>query len=56
MQNILKSNTFHIAPKQEEGIGMTFLEAMTIGKIVIAKKAPTMNEYIIHGCNGFYLM
>ena len=32
---------------------MTFLEAMAHGKAVIAADRPTMNEYILHGCNGF---
>ncbi len=53
MQNLIKSKTFYIAPREEEGIGMTFLEAMSMGKIVIANNAPTMNEYITHGYNGF---
>ncbi len=53
MQNLIKSKTFYIAPREEEGIGMTFLEAMAMGKIVIANNKPTMNEYIKDGYNGF---
>jgi hypothetical protein len=41
-----------IAPRRYEGIGMSFLEAMALGKIVVAPDHPTMNEYITHGHNG----
>lgn len=43
----------YIAPRQYEGIGMSFLEAMSMGKCVIAPDNPTMNEYIVHGVNGY---
>ena len=32
---------------------MSFLEAMSMGKIVIANNDATMNEYIQHGVNGY---
>ena len=41
-----------IAPREKEGIGMAFLEAMAMGKCVIANDDATMNEYIDHGVNG----
>jgi glycosyltransferase involved in cell wall biosynthesis len=41
------------APRPYEGIGMPFLEAMALGKCVIAPDLPTHNEYIIHGENGY---
>jgi len=41
-----------IAPRLFEGIGMTFLEAMSLGKCVIAPNLPTMNEYIINYKTG----
>jgi glycosyltransferase involved in cell wall biosynthesis len=41
-----------IAPRPYEGIGMSFIEAMAMGKCVIAPNFPTMNEYIKHGYNG----
>jgi glycosyltransferase involved in cell wall biosynthesis len=40
------------APRLFEGIGMPFLEAMALGKVVVAPDHPTMNEYIIDGENG----
>jgi len=41
------------APRREEGIGMSFLEAMALGMAVISVDAPTMNEYIQSGVNGW---
>ena len=41
-----------IAPRLKEGIGMAFLEAMAMGKCVVAHDDATMNEYITHGKNG----
>lgn len=42
----------YIAPRFKEGIGMSFLEPLAMGKCVIAHDAPTMNEYIVNGKNG----
>lgn len=42
----------YISPRPYEGIGMSFLEAMAMGRCVIAPDYPTMNEYIRHGYNG----
>lgn len=47
-----RCNTF-VAPRNEEGIGMSFLEAMQRGITTIGNDAPTMNEYIVHGMNGY---
>lgn len=41
-----------IAPRRKEGIGMAFLEAMAMGKCVVANNDATMNEYIESGENG----
>ena len=41
-----------IAPRRKEGIGMVFLEAMAMGKVVAVHDDATMNEYIIDGKNG----
>jgi len=43
---------FHFAPRLEEGIGMTVLEAMAAGQIVVAPDRPTANEYIGHRASG----
>lgn len=49
----IKDKAFFIAPRIKEGIGMSLLEAMAMGKIVIANNDATMNEYIEHGVNGY---
>ena len=41
-----------IAPRRKEGIGMAFLEAMAMGKCVVAHNDATMNEYIVDGESG----
>lgn len=49
---VLLNHDFYFAPRHYEGIGMSFLEAMAIGLIVVAPNLPTHNEYIVHGYNG----
>jgi len=46
-----KANVF-FTPRLYEGIGLPVIEAMTMGKVVVAPDHPTMNEYITHGRNG----
>lgn len=53
MQEFIKTKGIYVAPRFLEGIGMSFLEALSQGKVVIANNQPTMNEYIEHGKNGF---
>lgn len=52
MYRIMQESALYIAPRLYEGIGMSFLEAMAMGRCVIAPNYPTMNEYIINGVNG----
>jgi hypothetical protein len=52
MLNEIKNCAIYVAPRKKEGIGMSFLEAMTMGRCVIAPDLPTMNEYITHSANG----
>jgi len=49
----IESSAFYIAPREKEGIGMSFLEAMAMGRCVIAPDQVTMNEYIEHGRTGY---
>jgi hypothetical protein len=51
LKAVAESQVF-FAPRLYEGIGMAFLEAMAMGKCVVAPNNPTMNEYITHGDNG----
>ena len=46
-------SALYVAPRRKEGIGMSFLEALAMGKAVLAHDGPTMNEYIVHGENGY---
>ncbi|MCM0758035.1 glycosyltransferase family 4 protein [Sporomusa sphaeroides DSM 2875] len=51
--HVVKQKSIYIAPRVHEGIGFSFLEAMAMGKAVVAANHPTMNEYITHGVNGY---
>jgi hypothetical protein len=50
-QLLEKANVF-FAPRAEEGIGQSFLEAFARGQCVVAPTNGTMNEYIVPGVNG----
>lgn len=52
---VMAQTNLDLAPRSSEGVGMTFLEAMARGCGVLAYDAPTMNEYIDHGRNGYLL-
>ena len=49
----LQQAGIYFAPRLYEGIGMSFLEAMAMGKAVVAADNPTMNEYLTHNVNGY---
>jgi len=53
MNELILSSAFYAAPRLYEGIGMSFLEAMAMGRCVVAPNLPTMNEYIEDGKTGF---
>ena len=53
MLKTLQQSAIYIAPRLYEGIGMSFLEAMAMGRCVIAPDHPTMNEYIKNGKTGY---
>ncbi len=50
-KQLLKANVY-FAPRDAEGIGQGFLEAMANGQCVVAPDQATMNEYIANGING----
>ncbi|MGJ8633863.1 MAG: glycosyltransferase [Luteolibacter sp.] len=52
LERIAASNLY-FAPRLAEGIGMSFLEALAMGIPLVAIDAPTMNEYIVDGWNGY---
>ena len=51
--NQIQKAAIYFAPRYLEGIGMSFLEAMAMGRCVIAPNNPTMNEYITNGETGY---
>ncbi|MBI5417406.1 glycosyltransferase family 4 protein [Candidatus Poribacteria bacterium] len=51
--DLIKQKAIYIAPRKYEGIGMSFLEAMAMGKAIISVDNPTMNEYIQHNRTGY---
>lgn len=53
LENKIAQADIYIAPRITEGIGLSFLEAMAMGKVVIAVNMPTMNEYIKDKMNGY---
>ena len=55
LEHFDKANIF-IAPRQSEGVGLSFLEAMAKGCAVFGYDAPTMNEYIEHKKSGYLFL
>lgn len=53
--DILDSTKYYIAPRKQEGIGLSFLDAMSCGCVIIAHNDCTMNEYIKNGYNGYLI-
>ena len=51
--NHIQKSAIYFAPRLKEGIGISFLEAMAMGRCVIAPNNPTMNEYIENGKTGY---
>lgn len=49
----MESCSLYMASRRYEGIGMSFLEAMAMGRCVIAPNEGTMDEYIQDGVNGY---
>lgn len=52
LNEVIAQSAYYVAPRVSEGIGMSFLEAMALGKCVVAPNRATMNEYIAHGRTG----
>lgn len=52
LDKILDNTGIYISPRVEEGIGLSFIEALSRGNLVAAFDAPTMNEYITDGVDG----
>ena len=48
----IRDADFYLAPRLQEGIGFSFLEAMALGKPILGHNDATMNEYVIEGETG----
>lgn len=53
--NSIADCNVYIAPRAAEGIGMSFLEAFALGRVVIAHDDATQNEYIANWVNGILI-
>jgi len=53
MMKMLRGCSMYLAPRESEGIGLSFLEAMANGLAVVGADNPTINEYIADGVNGY---
>lgn len=53
MTKMMRTCSLYIAPRESEGIGMSFLDAMANGLAVVGADNPTMNEYLVDGENGY---
>lgn len=52
LDSVVRSRLFYFAPRQHEGIGISFIEALSRGQIVVAPDLSTMNEYVGHMASG----
>ncbi len=52
-RKLLRQHQVFFAPRRQEGIGLSFLEALSLGMAVISPDNATMNEYIRSGVNGY---
>ena len=51
----VKNCDVFISPRKQEGIGMGFLEAISMGKYIVSNNDSTMNEYITDKKIGFFI-
>ena len=53
--NLIRDCDVFVSPRKQEGIGMSFLEALSMGKYIVANNDSTMNEYIKNRKIGFLI-
>jgi len=54
--NLIKKCDVFICPRKQEGIGMSFLEAMSMGKYIVSNNDATMSDYITNQKIGHLLI
>lgn len=52
---LVRTSTIYISPRKWEGIGISTLEALSMGIPVVGRDFPTLNEYILDGVNGLFV-
>lgn len=52
---VLNQSRYFFAPRKIEGIGMSFIESMELGSLVVSRNFPTANNYIRSGWNGYLI-
>lgn len=55
LTDLLDQTRYYFAPRDKEGIGFSFLDALEHGCVIIAHNEGTMNEYIKNGINGYLI-
>lgn len=55
LEDLLDRTLYYVAPRKQEGIGLSFLDAMSRGCVIIANNDRTMDEYITDGKNGYLI-
>jgi hypothetical protein len=53
LKRLILASQIYIAPRLSEGIGHSFLEAMSLGRLVVAHDEGTHSDYIVSGRNGY---
>jgi glycosyltransferase involved in cell wall biosynthesis len=52
---LIRRSTVCFSPRKWEGIGVSTLEALSMGIPIIGRDFPTLNEYVINGVNGLFV-
>jgi alpha-1,3-mannosyltransferase len=55
LEQILRSSRFFVTATLYEGFGLSVVEAMAAGRVVIANDIPVLRKLIDHGINGFLI-
>lgn len=55
LNKLLEQTKYYYAPRDKEGIGFSFIDALEKGCVIIAHNEGTMNEYIRNKKNGYII-
>jgi len=51
----LRTRGVFISASEYEGFGLTIIEAMAAGCLILCRDIPPLNEFVRHGSNGYLL-